>query len=148
MATKNPSGSFDIILSMEETGGRNNICLSFGSGLFRKLGWSSGDWLNFDANQDGAIALKKIPEPSGTPFHAKKIKRAGGFYKICFYSGRYTFPNKVGLAKDKASFNLETGALTLAIPDGYWQQQDVQPPAPKPTGGLQVEDIAAAFRKL
>ncbi|MDD5393665.1 MAG: hypothetical protein PHE17_11665 [Thiothrix sp.] len=147
MTTKNAAGSFDIILGMEDIGGRSNICLTFGAGLFRKLGWSSGDWLQFDVSREGFIAFSKIPEPSETSFYAKKIKLVSGFYKICFYSKLYTFPKNAHFAKDKATFNLETRTLTLEIPNEYCQQPE-EAPQLKPIQELNVEDIAAAFRKL
>ncbi len=141
--TKNTStGSFDIIMSMEEVGGRDNVCLAFGAGLFRKLGWTSGDWLCFDANKLGFISLEKISDPSESLFYARKIKLANGFYKVCFYSRYYNFPQEIALSKDKASFNLNTRTLTLEIPPEYWQSATAR------VQELSVEDIAAAFKKL
>lgn len=141
--TKNTStGSFDIIMSMEEVGGRENVCLAFGAGLFRKLGWSSGDWLCFDANKLGFISLEKISDPSESLFYARKIKLVNGFYKVCFYSRYYTFPKEIALSKEKATFNLTSRALTLAIPPEYWYTE------PARVQELRVEDIAAAFKKL
>lgn len=148
MAKQMSSGSFDIFLGREDVGGRLNICLSFGSGLFRKLGWTSGDWLEFDLSREGFIALKKIPdpEPEATPFYARKIKLSSGFYKLCFYSRDYRFPRSVELSKEKASFNLNTRALTLEIPEEYWQITEPEPFIER--AALTVDDIAAAFRKL
>lgn len=148
MAKQMSSGSFDILLGREDVGGRLNICLSFGSGLFRKLGWTSGDWLEFDLNQQGFIALKKIPdpEPETTPFYARKIKLSAGFYKLCFYSRDYRFPKSVELSKEKASFNLNTRTLTLEIPEEYWLTSEPEPVIEKLE--LTVDDIAAAFKKL
>ncbi len=139
MTNKTSSGSFDIILSMETVGGRNNTCLTFGAGLFRKLGWSSGDWLSFDISDPSIIALQKIDEPStdSAALYARKIKLNAGFYKICFYSKHYNVTTPVELSKTTARFNLETRILSLEIPEEYRKK------AP-----LQVEDIAAAFRKL
>ena len=147
MTTKS-SGSFGIILGMEDIGGRSNLCLSFGSGLFRKLGWSSGDWLQFDVSQENIIAISKIPEPTETSFYAKKIKLSSGFYKLCFYSKLYKFPRPaVELSKDKATFNVQTRALSLAMPSEYVVMPEPEPQL-KAFKDLQVEDIAAAFRKL
>ncbi|MEN9503478.1 MAG: hypothetical protein RI964_2763 [Pseudomonadota bacterium] len=139
MTKKTSTGSFDIILSMETVGGRNNTCLSFGAGLFRKLGWSSGDWLSFDISEPSIIALQKIEEPStdSAALYARKLKLNAGFYKICFYSKNYNVTQAVELSKTTARFNLESRVLTLEIPEEYRKK------AP-----LQVEDIAAAFRKL
>jgi hypothetical protein len=148
MTTKNSTGSFDIILGMEEIGGRSNVCLSFGAGLFRKLGWSSSDWIQFDTSREGFLAFSKIPEPAETSFYAKKIKLVSGFFKICFYSKIYTFPKNTPFAKDKATFNLETRTLTLAMPLEYFTPPEPEAPVRKPIQELQVEDIAAAFRKL
>lgn len=145
MATK-ASGSFDIVLGMEDVGGRSNICLAFGSGLFRKLGWSSGDWLQFDLSQERVISLTKVDEPSETSFYAKEIKLVNGFYKLCIYTKAYAFPyNTVELAKDQATYNVHTRTLSLNIPEAY-----VTPPEPEvpPSKILRVEDIAAAFSKL
>lgn len=144
MSKKPSSGSYDIILDMEYVGGRNNLCLSFGAGLFRKLGWSSGDWLEFDTSEKGQIAFKQVEEPTETLFNARKIKLQSGFYKICFYSALYKFPKAVELSKEKASFNVNTWTLTLEIPEEYQVSQEVlnQPRA------LTVDDIAAAFGKL
>lgn len=140
------SGSFDILLGMEDISGRSNVCLSFGSGLFRKLGWSSGDWLKFDASTEGIIALNKIPEPSEASFYARKIKLANGFYQICFYSKLFKFPSTpVYLPKEQAMFNLQTRTLSLHIPQEYQVSTDI---LLKPVHELQVEDIAAAFKKL
>ncbi len=139
MTKKTSTGSFDIILSMETVAGRNNTCLAFGAGLFRKLGWSSGDWLSFDISEPSIIALQKIEEPEGdaAAFYARKIKLNGGFYKICFYSKNYHVNQPVELSKNTTRFNLETRVLSVEIPETYRQR------AP-----LQVEDIAAAFRRL
>lgn len=144
LMTKNTStGSFDIILSMEEISGRDNVCLSFGAGLFRKLGWSSGDWLSFDVSCPGFISLEKMAAPSESLFYARKIKLNAGFYKVCFYSRLYNFPKDFYLSKEKAMFNLESRKLTLEIPAEYWQVA-----TPPKVQELRVEDIAAAFRKL
>lgn len=140
------SGSFDIILSMEYISGRENICLSFGSGLFRKLGWSSGDWLEFDTSEQGRISLHKVAEPSETAFNTRKIKLQSGFYKVCFYSGMYIVPDPVELSKDTASFNAESWTLSLQIPEDYWVSEQEQ--AMPPMRELTVDDIAAAFGKL
>lgn len=145
MSKKPSSGSYDIILDVESVGGRDNLCLSFGAGLFRKLGWSSGDWLAFDTSETGRISFKQVEEPSETVFNLRKIRLQSGFYKICFYSGLYTFPKAVELSKEKASFNVNTWTLTLEIPEEYRVSQtpQIQPPR-----SLTVDDIAAAFSKL
>ncbi|MEZ5451221.1 MAG: hypothetical protein R3E93_00165 [Thiothrix sp.] len=144
MSKKPSSGSFDIFLGMEYVGGRSSLCLSFGGGLFRKLGWSSGDWLEFDTSEPGKIAFKQIEEPAETVFNARKIKLQSGFYKICFYSALFKCPKSVELSKEKASFNVDTWTLTLEIPEEYRVSQEVlnQPRA------LSVDDIASAFSKL
>lgn len=148
MTKQMSSGSFDIFLGREEVGGRLNICLSFGSGLFRKLNWTSGDWLEFDLSREGLIALRKIaePDPEAIPFYARKIKLSNGFYKVCFYSREYRFPKSVEFSKHKASFNVNTRTLTLEIPEEYWQEVAPEPIMHKPS--LTVDDIAAAFKKL
>jgi hypothetical protein len=146
MTTRNSAGSFDIILGMEEISGRNNVCISFGAGLFRKLGWSSGEWIQFDVSKEGFIAFHKIPEPGETSFYAKKIKLTAGFYRICFYSKHYVFPQDTPFAKEKATYNIESRTLTLEIPEEYCQQPEEQPQ--KESKQLSVQDIAAAFRKL
>lgn len=146
MTIKHSSGSFDIILGMKEIGGRNNLCLSFGAGLFRKLGWSSGDWIEFDTSQPGSISFKNIPPPDETYFYARKIKLTSGFYKICFYSKQYIFPQHTVFSKEKAIYNIETKVLTLEVPDAYRQSPEEQ--IQNEIKSLKVEDIAAAFRKL
>ncbi len=146
MTTKNSAGSFDIILGMEEISGRNNVCIAFGAGLFRKLGWSSGDWIQFDVSKESFISFRKIPEPSETSFYARKIKLTSGSYRICFYSKYYSFPQDTSFAKEKATYNIESRTLTLEIPEEYCLRPEEQPQnESKP---LSVDDIAAAFRKL
>lgn len=144
MNKKASPGSFDIILDMERGSGRSSICLAFGAGLFRKLGWSSGDWLEFDTSKPGFIAFKQVEEPSETLFNARKIKLQSGFYRICFYSALYQVGKAVELSKEKASFNANTWTLTIEIPEEYRVSEEVlnQPRA------LTVDDIAAAFSKL
>jgi hypothetical protein len=144
MTKKPSSGSFDIILDMEHGSSRSSLCISFGAGLFRKLGWSTGDWLAFDTSKPGFIAFSQVEEPSETLFNARKIRLQSGFYKLCFYSALYKFPKAVELSKEKASFNANTWTLTLEIPEDYRVSQEVlnQPRT------LTVDDIAAAFSKL
>lgn len=144
MSKKPSSGSFDIFLGMEHIGGRNNLCLSFGAGLFRKLGWSSGDWLEFDTSEPGKISFRQVEESSETLFNARKIKQQAGFYKICFYSALFKFPKSVELSKELASFNPKAWSLTLDIPEEYQVPQEVLN-QPRP---LTVDDIAAAFSKM
>lgn len=146
MSKKPAPGSFDIILDMEHVGGRDNLCLSFGAGLFRKLGWGSGDWLAFDTSETGKIAFKQVAEPSETAFNLRKIKLQSGFYKVCFYSPLYSFPKAMELSKEKASFNANTWTLTLHIPEDY--HVPPIPPEIQPPRTLSVADIAAAFSKL
>lgn len=145
MTKKASSGSYDIILDMENIGGRESVCLSFGSGLFRKLGWSSGDYVEFDTPETGVISLRKVADPSETAFNTRKIKLQSGFYKICFYSGSYLFPKATELSKYDASFNIHTRALSLQIPEEFWVVEDSMP---TPHAELTVDDIAAAFSKL
>lgn len=146
MSKKPSSGSFDIMLDREHVGSRTNLCLSFGAGLFRKLGWGSGDWLSFDTSEIGKIAFKQVDEPSETTFNVRKLKLQSGFYKVCFYSALYTVPKAVELSKEKASFNANSWTLTLAIPEEYRVSE--QPPIEPPKRTLTVDDIAAAFGKL
>ncbi|WML90003.1 hypothetical protein RCF98_13625 [Thiothrix lacustris] len=152
MNKKPSSGSFDIILDMEHVGHRDNVCMSFGAGLFRKLGWVSGSWLAFDTSETGKIAFHQVEEPSETTFNVRKLKLQGGFYKVCFYSPLYRFPKGVALSKEKALFNANSWTLTLAIPEEYWvlPEEDVPPAQARAqvSRELSVDDIAAAFSKM
>jgi hypothetical protein len=146
MSKKPSTGSFDIILDMEHIGSRDNLCLSFGAGLFRKLGWGAGNWLSFDTSETGKIAFKQVDEPSESTFNVRKLKLQSGFYKVCFYSPLYTFPKAVELSKEKALFNANSWILTLVIPEEY---RVVEPVILEPIKrDLTVDDIAAAFGKL
>jgi hypothetical protein len=146
MSKKPSTGSFDIILDMEHIGSRDNLCLSFGAGLFRKLGWGAGSWLSFDTSETGKIAFKQVDEPSESTFNVRKLKLQSGFYKVCFYSPLYTFPKAVELSKEKALFNANSWILTLVIPEEYRVvEQVILEPIKR---DLTVDDIAAAFGKL
>lgn len=144
MDKKTSTGSFDIILEMERSAQRDNLCVAFGAGLFRKLGWGAGDWLTFDTSQTGKIAFKQIIEPNETVFNARKLKLHAGFYKLCFYTGLYRVPRQVYLSKETATFNVDTWTLTITIPEEYHVPPEVLN-QPRP---LTVDDIAAAFSKL
>ncbi len=150
MSKSSSSGSFDIILDMEHIGHRDNLCLSFGAGLFRKLGWVTGTWLAFDTSESGKIAFNQVEEPSETTFNVRKLKLQAGFYKICFYSPLFRFPKAIELSKEKASFNANSWTLTLDIPEDYWvlPEANVSPAQAPVSRELSVDDIAAAFSKM
>ena len=144
------SGCFDIILDMEHVGYRVILCLSFGAGLFRKLGWVSGSWLAFDTSETGQIAFHQVEEPSETTFNVRKLKLQAGFYKVCFYSPLYRFPKGAELSKEKALFNANSWTLTLDIPEEYRVSPEEELPQVRAqvSRELSVDDIAAAFSKM
>lgn len=144
MDKKTSTGSFDIVLDTEHYANRDNLCVAFGAGLLRKLGWGAGDWLEFGLEQPGKITFRQMHDSAEDHINARKLKLQDGFYRICFYTALYRPSKPTSVDKEKAFFNLNTRTLTIEVPETC----HVPPEVLNRPRELTVKDIAAAFSRL